>query len=322
MSTAFPSARGERLPWSMLPRALSRAVEGQFGSAIASATSQPEGFSPAVAARLLLEDGRRLFLKAVGPSPNPEAPAIYRAEALIASQLPSAVPAPRLLWSFDDGEWVALVFEDIDGSTPTMPWELAELRRVLGAITELADALTPSPVRAPTIQSKMGRVQFHAWRDVLEVGDPALELIDAVAPWAAKHVDRLVALEESWEEAASGTTLVHGDIRADNILLAPDRVTFVDWPWASVGAKWVDLLLLLPSVAMQGGPHPWLVFDDHPLGRMAPPDATDAVLAALAGFFVWGSCQPPPPGLPTLRAFQKGQGLAAVAWLRHRTGWR
>ena len=52
---------------------------------------------------------------------------------------------------------------------------------------------------------------------------------------------------------------------------------------------------------------------------MASGEAADSVLAALAGFFIWGSCQPPPPGLPTLRSFQEGQGLAAVAWLRHRT---
>lgn len=97
MSVAFPSARGERLPWRVLPEAVSGAVEGQFGSAIASATSQPEGFSPAVAARLLLEDGTRLFLKAVGPSPNPEAPAIYRAEGLQPILGPRAAHVPSSL---------------------------------------------------------------------------------------------------------------------------------------------------------------------------------------------------------------------------------
>ncbi len=30
---------------------------------------------------------------------------------------------------------------------------------------------------------------------------------------------------------------------------------------------------------------------------------------------------PDPPGLPTLRAFQLGQGLVALDWLRRRTGW-
>jgi len=321
MTSQFPLARGERLPWDALPRAISDGVAEEFGSDIAAATMQPEGFSPAVAARLVLNDGKRLFLKAVGPRPNAEAPAIYRAEGVIAGQLPTPVPSPRLLWSFDDGDWVALVFEDVEGTTPALPWSSGELTRVLDALTDLAEILTPSTVVTPTIQSRMGAVPFRSWRNVVRGGDSALDRVTGVAPWAVRHIDRLVLLEESWEEAATGSCLVHGDIRADNVLLTPGRVVFVDWPWASTGAEWLDLLFFLPSVAMQGGPDPWLVFDDHPLGRRSSSEATDAVLAALAGFFIWGSCQPPPPGLPTLRAFQEGQGRAAIAWLQHRTGW-
>ncbi|MFI7404394.1 aminoglycoside phosphotransferase family protein, partial [Streptomyces sp. NPDC049541] len=41
-------------------------------------------------------------------------------------------------------------------------------------------------------------------------------------------------------------------------------------------------------------------------------------LAALAGYFVAHALQPPPPGLPTLRAFQRAQGDTALAWLRRR----
>src|SRR5205823_3715912 len=90
----------------------------------------------------------------------------------------------------------------------------------------------------------------------------------------------LVALEAAAPEATTGTTLLHADLRADNILLTPSRVFFIDWPWASLGASWVDLLFMLPSVAMQGGPKPWQIFDDHPLGRRAP--ATQASPPGLA----------------------------------------
>jgi len=67
----------------------------------------------------------------------------------------------------------------------------------------------------------------------------------------------------------------------------------------------------------QGGPPPWEVFEAHRLGRDAPSDAVMPVVAALAGFFVHRSTLPPPPGLPTLREFQRGQGIEALAWLRH-----
>jgi hypothetical protein len=53
----------------------------------------------------------------------------------------------------------------------------------------------------------------------------------------------------------------------------------------------------------------------------ADPRAVTTTLAAWTGFLVSASRQPPPPGLPTLRAFQLGQGLVALDWLRRRTGW-
>jgi hypothetical protein len=45
------------------------------------------------------------------------------------------------------------------------------------------------------------------------------------------------------------------------------------------------------------------------------------MVAALAGFFCWHGSQPDPPGLPTLRAFQRAQGAIALDWLRQRAGW-
>jgi hypothetical protein len=107
-------------------------------------------------------------------------------------------------------------------------------------------------------------------------------------------------------------------MRADNILLTDERVVFVDWPHVCLGAPWVELLAFLPSVAMQGGPKPWELFEHHPLGRTADPDRVNAVLAALTGFFVHRSTLPPSPGLPGLREFQRAQGEQSLAWLRRR----
>jgi len=63
------------------------------------------------------------------------------------------------------------------------------------------------------------------------------------------------------------------------------------------------------------------VFTGHLLGRHADPDAVTAALAGLAGFFLRNSLLPPPPGIPTLRAFQRAQGDAALTWLRSRLTW-
>ncbi len=58
------------------------------------------------------------------------------------------------------------------------------------------------------------------------------------------------------EVAAGGETLLHLDLRADNLLLSKkERVLVVDWPHACVEIPWVDVAFFAPSsVAMQGGP--------------------------------------------------------------------
>jgi len=106
------------------------------------------------------------------------------------------------------------------------------------------------------------------------------------------------------------------------MLLTADRVFFVDWPGAAVGAAWVDLVAMLPSVAMQGGPEPDTVWRAHPLHEHVDADDVDAFIAAVGGYFMHSMLLPAPPGLPTLRPFQAAQGEQAIRWLAHRRGWR
>jgi hypothetical protein len=319
MAPAFPSACGSRLPWESVGVNVVRALEDHFGAPVAGAVTRPEGFSPAVAAVVDFENGSRAFVKAVNREANPDSPGMYRREARTAAQLPSRRWAPRLLWTYDDDEWVALAFEPVDGSSPHLPWEEADLGRVLDALTRLASDNTPTSVDVAGI-AFLGPA-FRHWRGLAEAGAEAVGRLALLEPWAARNIGRLARLEPDWEAAAAGGTLVHADLRADNILLTADHVVFVDWASAVLAAPWLDLLFFLPSVAMQGGPRPAEVFQGHPLGARAPAAPVTAVLCALAGFFLGNALQPAPPGLPTLRAFQLGQGLEAAAWLRERTGW-
>ena len=129
-------------------------------------------------------------------------------------------------------------------------------------------------------------------------------------------------MEDEAPSAVVGDTLLHLDLRADNLLLMPrNSVLVVDRPHARVGASWVDVVFFAPSVAMQGGPPPEVLLARHSHGRRADPEAVTAVVAAVAGFFTAEGLTPAPPGLPTLRAFQLAQGEVARGWLSHRTGW-
>jgi aminoglycoside phosphotransferase (APT) family kinase protein len=317
-NTVPPPAEGKRLPWSQIPAPLRAEVERQLGGRVLEAVTQPGGFSPGVAARLRLDNGRRAFVKAVGDL-NPESPGIHRAEIGIAGQLPASTPAPRLLGSIDDDGWVILILEDVEGRPPAQPWRRAELDRVLDALAILAEALTPAPIAAPPAASRFSGLG-RGWHQLgaAPAGEARLASID---PWAATHVDRCIAVETDWDAAVLGDCLAHGDIRADNILLTARRVVFVDWPWACLAPPWFDLTGMLPSVAMQGGPPPEEILAGHPVARGADPAAITVMVAALAGFFCWHGSRPDPPGLPTLRAFQRAQGAVALDWLRQRTGW-
>lgn len=302
-----------------MPAPLREAVEHRLGGRVLKAVTQPGGFSPGVAARLVLHDGSRAFVKAVGQL-NPESPDIYRAEARIAAALPPAAPAPKLLAAIDSAGWVILIFEDIDGRLPAQPWHPGELRSVLAAMAGLADALTPAPIAAPPAATRFNNLG-SGWRLLCQAARSGCDDLTGLDPWARVHLDDLVTLERGWPAAVHGTSLAHADVRADNILLTGDRVVFVDWPWACLAPPWFDLVAMLPSVVMQGGPPPEDIIAVHPVTRGADSAAVSTVVASLAGTWSYLARQPDPPGLPTLRAFQAAQAAAALDWLKIRTGW-
>lgn len=316
-----PSAAGRTRPaWPSIPERVRAAVEQRLGSAVIAADSQEGGFSPGPAARLRLADGRRAFAKAMGPGINPEAPGIHRREARIAAALPAGAPVPRLLDVYDEGPagWVVLVFADVEGRQPAQPWRVSELTRVMAALAGLHAALTPSPLHAAAVE-RAGQAfaeRICGWR---RLRDEQPELLAALDPWAAANIATLIELEAQAPTAAEGATLLHFDLRADNLLLSDARVWFVDWPHARIGAAWVDAVLMAPSVQMQGGPPPEEVISLYP-GAAADPAALTAVAAAFAGYLTQGGLQPPPPGLPTVRAFQAAQGAVARAWLARLLG--
>jgi hypothetical protein len=134
-----------------------------------------------------------------------------------------------------------------------------------------------------------------------------------------KHLDRLVELEASAPSMLTGGTLLNFDVRADNILIAKDKAYFVDWPWARIGPPFVDWLGLAPSAHMQGGPKPGELLRRAQLD--VRDEAIDAALASITGYFLGHARRPPPPGIPTVRAFQQAQGETALAWLRERLDW-
>lgn len=280
---------GNRVRWEELPPAVHDVVAEVLGSAVVRSVSQSGGFSPGSADRVLTATGARAFVKAVSPAQNAESPQMHAREGRIAADLPRGVPAPRLLGAREVDGWQVLVLEEVAGRHPDLPWTRADLVLVVEALETLAAVGTPCPVPGlPTARESLAG----------QLPEDALALV-------------------------GGDSLVHLDLRADNLLLTPaddpDRAVLVDWPHACVGAPWLDLLALLFEVDRLGeedlAEH---VLATSPLTRDVDPDVLTTVLAGFSRFFLGRAAQPPPPGLPTLREFQRVQGEALAHWVQRR----
>jgi hypothetical protein len=314
-----PPARGQRLEWDALPPHVVRTIDLALGDPIVTTTTIHGGFSPGIACIARTFGGQEFFVKAACSVPNEHAPAFHRNEIRIASRFGPDVPAPKLIWSFDEGApgWVVLVFEVVHGHNPELPWRSRDVDLVVATLNRLAASLTPSPIPAEIAGDLPSWRPFRESAWALLAANPP-ETLD---PWARRHLGALVALEGRTADVVAGDTLVHLDIRGDNLLLTDDGVVVVDWPHARVGAAWVDVVFFAPSLAMQGGPDPEDLIARVDVARNADPDAITAVIANTAGFFTFNGSLPPLEGLPGLREFQEGQGAVARRWLAHRTGW-
>lgn len=309
--------RTNRIGWSDLPGHLREAFTDAMGATVAAEERQTGGFSPGLASRLRLADGRRVFLKAIGAERDGYAPALYRREARVMERLPDRAPAPRLLWAYDHGSWVALALDDIDGRHPAQPWAAGELGRILEALADMADDLTPAPADALLITDDLGE-GFSSWRRL--AAGHAVDGAGGLPVWARENLGRLAELESHWTAAATGSTLAHTDLRADNILLTSHTVMLVDWPYTVAATAWMDALMLLPSVAaVSGAIDPERVWRGYRHAHAVPDDDVNAVLAAIAGDYLTQSLCPAPPNIPGLRAHQRAKGEAALNWLRSRT---
>lgn len=314
-TTDPPAATGQRLAWAELPEAVRAGVEEVLGAAVVEARSQAGGFSPGSADRVVTADGRRAFVKAVGSAVNADSPGIHRREVRVTGALPAAAPAPRLLGSYDDGDWVALVLEDVEGRQPQVPWRRDDLDRVVPALEGMSRALAGVPLAdVPRLDDEVAE-DFTAWDRLADEPPPDLD------PWAARHLDGLAALGRRSVQALAGDTLVHGDLRADNLLLASGRVVVVDWPWASLGAGWADLVFFALNPALYGGHDPDLLLGRAELLRDVDPDDVTAVVAGMAAYFAEACRRPAVERMPTIRAFQRAQADVCLAWVRRRTGW-
>src|SRR4051812_40448259 len=159
---------------------------------------------------------------------------------------------PELIGWHDDGEAPVLVIENLSEATWPPPWSSDAVAAVLSALDEVQGTQPPVGIDD----------DFGALFDIREGWDPmrgnparalALGVFDRA--WFERHADDLATAASAAE--LGGDILLHGDVRSDNLCLRDGRAVLIDWNWACIGARELDLAAWLPSLRHEGGPEPW-----------------------------------------------------------------
>jgi aminoglycoside phosphotransferase (APT) family kinase protein len=104
-------------------------------------------------------------------------------------------------------------------------------------------------------------------------------------------------------QVVDGDSLLHLDLRSDNICFHEDRVIIVDWNLVCTGNPRFDLGFWLPSLEAEGGPPPEAIL----------PDAGE-IAALVSGFFAARAGLPLIPDAPNVRHIQQVQLRTALPW--------
>lgn len=278
------------------------------------------GTEPFGTLEVLQTTSTRSIVRAVGP----EAPLMQdrmAAEAASVAVLPDDVPTLPRDWFVDEvlpgaGRWVVLGYRNEPIRPPHDPWTDADL----AAAVELAIQIGTSgaPEGLPDV---LETVDVDAWATIAAMRPPGLS---AFTPWLSDKVEHLADIAGYASEAMSGTCLVHGALSSESILITDHAwgatsAHAVDWFRPSHGAGYLDVVMLLPHLRVDGAPPPETVLDRHPLSDV-DPEALTCALTVVAGALVLESMRPPERGLPYARAEQREVAHAAIEWLRTRLG--
>lgn len=208
---------------------------------------------------------------------------------------------PRVLGFDDDGRRPALAIEDLSDATWPPPWTAEGVASVLATLEAIR--ATPPPASLHGHEIDWG----SNWQQVREDPAPFLRLGLCSAAWLQSSLPTLIAAADG--APIAGESLVHLDVRSDNICFRDGLAVLIDWNHAAVANADLDLAAWLPSLHAEGGP---------------PPEATlpaaPELAAWVAGFFCSRAGGPDMPEAPHVRPLQRMQSRTALPWAARALG--
>ena len=273
----------------MSPDAVARAERILGREATTWARVESRGYSINQHWTVGFADGTRAFLKVASVDPSPQW--VCDERHVFACVEGPFMPA---FLGFEDGDEPLLILEDMlpDARWPP-PWQPGDIDAVLAALREVA---------AAPLDGELPRLADEDWAGWPEIArDPAAFLSTGVASEAWLERSLPLLYEAAQQAPLDGNSLVHCDVRSDNLCLRGGRAVLLDWNHARIGNPAFDVAFWLPSLALEHGPAP----DGF---------GVDEFAAVVAGFFAARAGLPPPKGAPRVRAFQRAQLEVALPW--------
>src|SRR4051812_3985267 len=161
-------------------------------------------------------DGTHAFIKQGDIDPSPQ---WIRDERDVFAALDGPF-MPRFL-AFEDGDAPLLVLEDLMPARWPPPWQDGDVGLVLATLAEVAAANVTASL--PRLED----VHANEWRDVERDPEPFLATRLRDAAWLERNLQRLIAAADA--APRHGDSLVHCDVRSDNLCLKDGRAVLVDW---------------------------------------------------------------------------------------------
>ena len=321
------TSRPEQKPaWRSVPARVRSAVAEALGSPVLRAQRAWGGYSATPTFRLRLADGRRAFFKSAGPASTAFARVAHEREERVYRELGDVISgwSPRFLSGFAVNDWRVMLLEDV-GPKTAPPWSRALARHVARGLAAFHGAVrgreiplwVPRPDRHPALG-----IRPPAWK--LEVRD--LDLLAGLArdrsrearAWLRSEAPVLAKVAAQLADPGFSHTLLHVDVRSDNLRWVGGRLVLFDWPHVAVGPPEFDAAAFAQTVTVEGGPDPERLMAWYGEEWPVESRALDASVAAIAGYFARNAWVPELPELPRVRAFQRAQLAVTLRWAARR----
>lgn len=235
---------------------IKEALENRLNKKIIQWRKPQLGLSAAARYSIELEDKGKVFVKA---ATDTETAGWLRTEYLVLTSYQDSFIPVLIDWIDESGSFPILITQDLSdaywaASDEGVHWRKGDIELLLDTVKKLSTVKGHPPL------PKMENHHAGIWAKIAENPEGFLRLKLCSRNWLEHSIDYLVEAESKVDQ--TGETLVHGDIRSDNICIDKSRVVFVDWSHACVGRADHDLANLLPTLHLEGGPSPFEIMPD------------------------------------------------------------